>query len=278
MLLAVEAINVYFAFEESRSQIIRNMKSIGIDLEQWASAGLLEFKVSRPTHFGLEMHLVNMYRSVTDFKPQVVVVDPISTLTAVGSAFEVKLMLTRMIDFLKLQNITLILLDLSSVEQTEQTNIGISSLADTWIALRQIESNGERNRGLYILKSRGIAHSNQIREFVLTSNGVKMLDVYTGTDGFITGSARYAQEEKESIQRMRVQRDVEQRRRDIDRKRQTMEARIADIRASFEAESEELGRIISQEEEQLTVHDSYRERLAIRRKADSALMTRNDQQ
>ena len=178
MLLAVEAINVYFAFEESRSQIIRNMKSIGIDLEQWASAGLLEFKVSRPTHFGLEMHLVNMYRSVTDFKPQVVVVDPISTLTAVGSAFEVKLMLTRMIDFLKLQNITLILLDLSSVEQTEQTNIGISSLADTWIALRQIESNGERNRGLYILKSRGIAHSNQIREFVLTSNGVKMLDVY----------------------------------------------------------------------------------------------------
>lgn len=259
---------LYFAFEESRSQIVRNMKSIGIDLEQWISQGLLQFHASRPTLFGLEMHLVSMYKKVNEFKSQIVVLDPISNLTASGNFADVKLMITRMLDFLKNQNITLLLLDLSSVNSIEQTGIGISSLTDTWITLRDIELNGERNRGLYLLKSRGMAHSNQIREFVLTDHGIELLDVYTGPEGILTGSARYAQVEKEKTQRLVRQQEIERKRREIDRKRQQMEATIAKLKVAFEAEKDELEKTIIQEEAQVRIQDNNREQLAIMRKAD----------
>jgi circadian clock protein KaiC len=259
---------LYFAFEESRNQIIRNMKSIGIDLEQWVSQDLLEFHASRPTLFGLEMHLVNMFKKVNEFKPQIVVLDPISNLTAAGNFSDVKLMITRLLDFLKLQNVTTILLDLSNVSHTEQTGIGISSLTDTWIALRDIELNGERNRGLYLLKSRGMAHSNQIREFLLTNNGITLLDVYTGPEGVLTGSARYAQEAKETAQRLMRQQETVRKRRELERKRQQMEAAIADLKATYEAEQEELEKMITQEEAQAKAQMDNREQFAILRQAD----------
>jgi len=260
---------LYFAFEESRSQIVRNMKSIGIDLEQWISQGLLQFYASRPTLFGLEMHLVNMYKKVNEFKPQIVVLDPISNMEAVGNFADVKLLITRLLDFLKLKNITLLLLDLSNVNHTEKTGIGVFSLTDTWIGLRDIELNGERNRCLYILKSRGTAHSNQIREFVLTDQGIDLLDVYTGSGGVLTGSARYAQGEKEKAQRLLRQQEIERKRREIDRKRQLMEAAIIDLKVTFEAAKDELEKIITQEEVQLGTQDKNREQLATVRKADA---------
>ena len=238
---------LYFAFEEYESQIIRNMRSIGINLEQWISQGLLRIHSSRPTHFGLEI------------KPQLVVLDPISNLTSAINPADAKLMITRLIDFLKLQNITALLIDLSSINYTEQTDIGISSLTDTWIALRDIELNGERNRGLYILKSRGAAHSNQIREFVLTDQGINLLDVYTGTEGVLTGSAGYAQVEKEKADRLLRQQEIEIKQREIDRKRQQMEAAIADLKAAFEAEKDKLEKNISREMAQLKTHNKNME-------------------
>lgn len=259
---------LYFAFEESRSQIVRNMKSVGIDLNQWLDQGLLEIHASRPTLFGLEMHLVNMYKKVTESKPQLVILDPISNLTAAGNCSDVKLMLTRMLDFLKLQNITALFLDLSNFNQTSQTDIAISSLTDTWIALQNIEINGERNRGLYLLKSRGMAHSNQIREFVLTDRGIELLDVYTGPEGVLTGSARYAQEEKELAQRLMREQEIERKRREIERKHQQLTATIASLQADFESEKMELEKIMALEGAHLTALDSNRLHLAKLRNAD----------
>ncbi|WP_312203170.1 circadian clock protein KaiC [Anaerospora hongkongensis] len=259
---------LYFAFEESRSQIVRNIKSVGIDLNQWLDQGLLEIHASRPTLFGLEMHLVNMYKKVTESKPQLVILDPISNLTAAGNCSDVKLMLTRMLDFLKLQNITALFLDLSNFNQTSQTDIAISSLTDTWIALQNIEINGERNRGLYLLKSRGMAHSNQIREFVLTDQGIELLDVYTGPEGVLTGSARYAQEEKELAQRLLREQEIERKRREIERKHQQLTATIASLQADFESEKMELEKIMALEGAHLTALDSNRLHLAKLRNAD----------
>ncbi|WP_312518335.1 circadian clock protein KaiC [Anaerospora sp.] len=259
---------LYFAFEESRSQIVRNMNSIGIDLEQWTDQGLLEIQASRPTLFGLEMHLVNMYKKVNESKPQLVILDPISNLTAAGNFSDVKLMLTRMLDFLKIQNITALFLDLSSFDQTDKTDIGISSLTDTWIALQNIETNGERNRVLYLLKSRGMAHSNQIREFVLTDQGIELLDVYTGPEGVLTGSARYAQEEKELTQRLLREQEIERKRREVERKHQQMLSTIADLQTNFESEKEELEKIIALEGAHLRSQDSNKLHLAKLRNAD----------
>lgn len=259
---------LYFAFEESRSQIVRNMKSVGIDLNQWLDQGLLEIHASRPTLFGLEMHLVNMYKKVTESKPQLVILDPISNLTAAGNCSDVKLMLTRMLDFLKLQNITALFLDLSNFNQTNHTDIAISSLTDTWIALQNIENNGERNRGLYLLKSRGMAHSNQIREFVLTDRGIELLDVYTGPEGVLTGSARYAQEEKELAQRLLREQEIERKRREIERKHQQLTTTIASLQADFESEKMELEKIMALEGAHLTALDSNRLHLAKLRNAD----------
>ena len=165
---------IYFAFEESSAQIIRNMRSIGIDLEPWVTKGLLKFHAERPSVYGLETHLLTMHKAVNEFKPAVVVVDPITNLLSSGNPLEVKSMLTRLIDFLKMNQITTMFTTLTSAGgHLEQSEVGISSLADAWLLLRDIEIGGERNRGLYILKSRGMAHSNQIREFLLTDKGIQ---------------------------------------------------------------------------------------------------------
>lgn len=166
---------LYFAFEESQSQIIRNMRSIGIDLEPHIQKGLLRFHATRPNLYGLEMHLVTMYDLVREYKPAVVVLDPITDFFSVASSSEVKATITRIIDFLKMNEITgLFTTYTSEGETSDQSVVGVSSLIDTWLSLRNIESNGERHRGLFVLKSRGMAHSNQIRSFLLTDDGIKI--------------------------------------------------------------------------------------------------------
>lgn len=166
---------LYFAFEESTSQILRNMRSIGMDLGPQVKKGLLQFHVARPTLYGLEMHLVTMYDLIKEYKPEIVVLDPITDFFAIGSKTEVKAAVIRMIDFLKSNQITALFTSYTSEEDTpDQTIVGVSSLIDAWLSLRNLESNGERHRGLFVLKSRGMAHSNQIRSFHLTDDGIQL--------------------------------------------------------------------------------------------------------
>jgi circadian clock protein KaiC len=263
---------LYFAFEESRNQIIRNMRSIGINLEQWVNKGLLEFRNSRPTLYGLEMHLVTMHKAIESFKPTIVVVDPISNLVAAASDMEVKSMLSRLIDFLKMKQITAFCTDLTAVGGSlERTDVGISSLMDTWLLLQVIEGSGERNRALYILKSRGMEHSNQVREFRLTSNGAQLQDVYVGPGGVLTGSGRVAQESRERAETLERNQDIERKQRDIERKKAVIEAQIAALRSEFEAERDELERTISREKLHQKVLADETQALARSRKSDDLL-------
>ena len=184
---------LYFAFEESAAQITRNMQSIGLDLEPCLRKGLLQIHAARPTTSGLEGHLSAMHRLVEEKKPRVVVVDPISNLIAVGTSLEVKAMLARLIDFMKVRQVTALFTSLTIDEgYPEGTDIGISSFMDTWLVLRNIERNGERIRTLDVLKSRGMPHSNQVREFVLTSQGLQLLDVVRDHGRVLIGSERSA--------------------------------------------------------------------------------------
>jgi len=184
-----------FAYEESPAQIIRNMRSVGIDLGRWLDKGLLEIHSSRPTLQGLEQHLVMMHDAVASFHPSVVVVDPISNLTLEENESQIKPTLMRLIDFLKQEQITTLFASLThgDSKNLEVSQVGVSSLTDTWLLLRNVEFDGERNRTLYVLKARGIAHSNQVREFLLCRHGVDLVDVYRDAKGVLVGSARIAQ-------------------------------------------------------------------------------------
>jgi circadian clock protein KaiC len=235
-----------FAFEESPKQIIRNMQSIGIDPQLWVDKGLLKFHATRPTLYGLETHLVTIHKIVNSFQPDVVILDPISNLITVGSKDEVKSVLTRIIDFLKNMQITTFSTALRMMGQIE-TDIGVSSLMDTWIDLKSIESNGERNRTIDIVKTRGMYHSNQVREFKITNEGVKLLNVYLGPAGMLTGSARVSQIEKEKAEKLIRKQEIERKQRELEHKHQATEAKIAELKAQFESEKLELKRIIAQE-------------------------------
>jgi len=238
---------VYFAFEESPPQIIRNMRSIGIDLEPWVRKGLLEFRAARPTLGGIEEVLLIIHKHISRFKPSVVVVDPITNLLMVSTISEVRSMLTRLIDFLKTEGITAIFASLTaSGGSLEATEADVSSLMDTWLLLKAIEVGGERNRALYVLKSRGMEHSNQIREFLLTKNGLKLLDVYLGPEGVLTGSARVSQEGRERAGVTLRRQHIDGCKRELDRKRQIFDARMTALRAEFEVDEELIQRSISQ--------------------------------
>ncbi|BAY38434.1 circadian clock protein KaiC homolog [Nostoc sp. NIES-2111] len=243
---------LYFAFEESPQQIIRNMRSIGIDLEVAVNKNLLKFQALRPTYYGLEMHLVNMLSTVNDFQPDAVILDPISNLTYGSSDVQIKSFMMRLIDYLKTKNITTIFTNLTEANSAfiEYTEMGISSLADTWILVRTVESNGERNRLIHVLKSRGMSHSNQVREFLLTAEGLQLLDVYLGAEGVLTGTARIIQEAKDKAAAIDRQQKIEQKQRDIERKRLMMEAQVKAIEAQFELEKKEIEMLISMEETQ----------------------------
>jgi circadian clock protein KaiC len=247
---------LYMAFEESPKQIIRNMQSIGIELQPGVDEGLLKFHATRPTLYGLETHLVNMYNLVNEFQPDVVIFDPISNLITVGTLEEVKSMLTRLIDFLKGRQITTISNALTNMGKIE-TNIGVSSLMDNWIDLKAIQTNGERNRTIDIIKSRGMYHSNQIREFQLTDDGIKLVDVYLGPEGMLTGSARISQIAKEKAQKLRYQQEIGRKQREIESKAEAMERQILELKAQFETEKMKLEKDIAQEKskEETTARD-----------------------
>ena len=238
---------LYLSFEESPSQIMRNMATLGIDMQQWVKKGLLQFQTVRPFHFGLEMHLARTIKFVTEFAPGVVIIDPISGLDTCGSSLEVKAALMRLVDFLKQKGITALLTDLKMGGVTERTDAAISSLVDTWLVLRDLESNGERNRGLHVLKSRGMAHSNQVREFVLSATGIQLTDVYIGPSGMLTGSARMAQEARELAEHVSLGEEAERQQLALESKRAALEGQIATLRAEFSAEEATIARMVSQE-------------------------------
>jgi circadian clock protein KaiC len=261
---------LYYSFEESEAQVVRNMRSIGVDLAPWLKKGLLRFVATRPTLYGLEMHLAKMHRDVTSFDPAVVVVDPISNFVSAGFRGDTHAMLVRLIDFLKTRGTTALFINLTGGgAATEATQQEVSSIIDTWLLLRDVELGGERNRVMYVLKSRGTAHSNQVREFVLTPHGVELREVYVGPDGVLTGSMRLAQETRERAAAEFRQRETARKRREIERRRAALEAQIAALRAGFESEESELERLI---EDDASVEEALvagRADMARSRKADA---------
>ena len=262
---------LYFAFEESVNQLVRNMRSIGLDLMPWLKKGLLRVHATRPTSSGLEMHLITIHKLVHELEPRVVVVDPITTLTNAGTSLEAEAMLMRLIDFLKSQQITAYFTSLThGGNPHEPSQVGISSLIDTWLFLRDIELGGERKRALYVLKSRGMAHSNQIREFLLTGRGVQLQDVYVGPEGALTGSMRLAPETREPAVTPGRQQPIDRRQRELERKRQALEAQIATLRSQFEAEQDELKVLLAQEQAAADRLQEGRDEMSRRRLADRA--------
>ena len=261
---------LFFAFEESPRQIIRNMRSIGIDLEPWVRKGLLEFHAARPTYGGIEQVLLLTHKRISSFQPSVVVVDPVTNLLMVSTQNEVRSMLTRLVDFMKTQGITAIFTSLTAAGALEASEADVSSLMDTWLLLKNIEVGGERNRALYVLKSRGMEHSNQIREFVLTDDGLRLLDVYLGPEGVLTGSARVSQEMREKAVVTFRRQELETQRRELERKRRIFEARMIMLRAEFEAEEEIITQTISESEllGEEVVQD--RGQMVLSRQADSS--------
>lgn len=260
---------VFFAFEESPSQIIRNMGSIGIDLKPWVQKGLLQFHATRPTFAGLETHLTTMHKVISTFRPSVVAVDPLNAFVMGGNETQVQTMLMRLIDFLKVNQITGFFTSLTSGGAAlERTDVAISSLIDTWLLLRDIEVNGERNRGLCILKSRGMAHSNQIREFLITNHGVELRDVYVGPGGALTGSARLAQEAEDKAAQTAREQDLEQQQFELDRKRQALELQIASMRAEFEQEEAAYLNAMKHGRAREVLRMQERVNIGLRRKAD----------
>ncbi|PWU20801.1 MAG: KaiC 1 [Verrucomicrobia bacterium] len=262
---------VYFAFEESPQQIMRNMRSVGIDLRPCVSRGTLCFHSVRPSHYGLEQHLLAIHELVEEIKPRVVVVDPVTNLLSVGDPMEVRSMLTRLIDFFKTHQITALFTSLTVGDaDLEQTEVGISSLMDTWLLVRNLEHNGERNRALYILKSRGMAHSNQVREFVLSSRGIELVDIYTGGGEVLTGTARIGQEAEERRQAQRRLQEFARLQRDAERKRRATEAQIAMLKAQLETDLEELKRSVAQEDVRKANSVRDRKTMARERMADQS--------
>src|SRR5688572_8765667 len=262
---------LFCTFEESPRQVIRNMRTIGLDLDRWARNGRLKFNASRPTLQGLEAHLSALYKQIRDLRPQVVVIDPVSNLTSVGSAFEVNAMLLRLVDFLKSNHITALMTNLTSASGSpEQTQVGVSSLMDTWLLVRELEVNGERNRGLYVLKSRGMSHSNQVREFQMTDAGIRLVEVYVGPGGVLTGSARLAQEAREAAEeRARVQ-EIERKRKQLASKRHALEAQVAQLRAAYESEADELDLTLRENEQREARLREDRQRMAEKRLGGAA--------
>ncbi len=229
--------SLYFSFEESPSQIVRNLRSIGMDLQAWVKKGLLKFHSSRSTGQGLESHLVDIHRQIDTFRPDTVVLDPVTNFTKVGSQGDAQSMLTRLLDLLKSKGITVFCTSLTAAGESEQqSESSVSSLMDTWLLVRNLESGGERNRGLYILKSRGMAHSNQVREFILSDQGIKLVDPYVGLGTVLTGSARAAQEARERAEAQAAEETK-------DRERLVLEARIAALKAELKVGEADLERL-----------------------------------
>ncbi len=260
---------LYIAFEEGREQIFRNMRSIGIDLGAWAARGLLRVHAGRPTVAGLETHILTMHRLSDEFKPKVVVIDPISNLAEVGNQVDVKAMLSRLIDHFKSNGVTTFFSSLVSGEAPEETSgVGISSLMDTWLQLEDIEKSGEHNRGLFILKSRGMAHSNQIREFLLTDRGIDLLDVPVSSGEVLMGSARIAMERQGMEEERQGRVEIDRKKRLFELKRREKAAKVASIETGFLAETEDFKEYLRTETNRQEAARKTRSALGRARKAD----------
>ena len=260
---------LYFSFEESPSQIIRNMRSIGIDLEQWVKKGLLYFQATRPAFAGLEMQLTMMHKATIKFDPQVVIVDPLNGFITGDNITDVKSMLMRLVDFLRTKQISSMFTQLMSSNVAHGTSdIAISSMVDTWLVMHDIEIGGERNRCLYIIKSRGMAHSNQVRECLITDHGVELCEVYVGAGGVLTGSARIAQEAQELALTLTRKQEVERRQIEIESRRKALEAKVAALRAEFGVQEAESMKIITQEQAQASQLLTGRLEMGLSRSAD----------
>ena len=261
--------SLYFTFEESPGQMIRNMRSIGVDLGKYVKKDLLQIHSSRATFYGLEMHLAMIHKLVQQKKPDVVILDPVGALMHAGTERDANAMLIRLIDFLKLNQITAMLLNLTTAGKSlEHSDVDISSIVDSWLLLRDIEIGGERNRAMYVLKSRGMRHSNQLREYLITDQGLELLDVYVGPEGVLTGSARISLEARERAAALAIQQEAEGRERDRQRKREALEARILAMRKEFEIEEVESAVVASQEVTRLEGLQQNRRTMALSRQAD----------
>ena len=259
---------LYFAYEESPKQIIRNMAAIGYELSRWETKGLLQFQAVRSTLYGLEQHLVSFYKYIEQFNPAIVVIDPITTMRAIGDPMEIQAMLTRVVDILKTKGITALFTSLIETSVHEQGDVGISSLMDTWLLLRNIETGGERNRLLFILKSRGTAHSNQVREFILTSKGIQLTDVYIGEGEVLSGSARMVREAKDRAEQLAGRDKSAQRRREIEQAQRRLQGRLNDLMAQSTVLEEELKRLKQAEQQVAVTNATDRARMADWRRAD----------
>jgi circadian clock protein KaiC len=260
---------LFFSFEESPNQIIRNMHSIGMRLEPLVKRGLLRFHAARPSLYGLEMHLATMFKEIAAFQPAVVVVDPITSLMEAGTASEAKGMVTRLIDYLKGGQVTSLFTSLTQGGHAlQQSEAAMSSLMDSWLLLQDFEGNGERNRVLYVLKARGMKHSNQIREFLISDRGIDLVDAYIGPSGVLTGAARVAQTAREKAEALAAQQEAARRQRELKRKRAALEQQITGLRSEHEASAEELRRIDEQVGTQTRLLSAERTELGRLRQAD----------
>ncbi|MEW6166513.1 MAG: circadian clock protein KaiC [Pseudomonadota bacterium] len=262
---------LYFAFEESAAQFERNMRSIGLDLGKWSKSGLLHYHAARPATFGLEVHISTMLRRIDELKPRLVVLDPVSSFDSAGTPLDARAMLMRLIDLLKARQITALFTSLTAGgAPVEQTSVGISSLIDSWILLRSLEQAGERTRGLQILKSRGMQHSNQIRELLITDHGLKLEEVVVGPQGVLVGAARTAQLAEDRIAAQNSRQEIARRRDELAQKHKALQARVAELQAAYAAEAHTLEQTIAQESARQDLRLSTRRALAAGREAPAA--------
>ncbi|GBO55559.1 circadian clock protein KaiC [Pseudanabaena sp. lw0831] len=260
---------LYLATEEAPQQILRNQRSVGLDLTHHVENRLLRFESVRPTAYGLEMRLQIIETWVKEFQPSSVVIDPMSNLATIGTLNQTKNFLMRLIDMFKSQQITVFFTNLlQGGAPLEHTELGVSSLMDTWLELRTIETNGERNRTLYVLKSRGMQHSNQIREFVLTSNGIELLDVYLGQNNFLTGTERVAQQSKEKLAQLSRKQEFDRKKLRLVQQQSLVQAQIKALEIQLAIEQAELDMFSQQEETAQQVLTENKFNMSVLRKAD----------
>jgi circadian clock protein KaiC len=248
-----------FSFEESADQFVRNMKSLGMDIDRWIKSDKLRFIAARPTFYSLEMHLAVMLREITRFDPSLVVLDPISAFLENGDRVEIQSMLLRVVDFLKNRGVTAVFTHLTHGQGgAVQTDAGLSSLMDAWILLLNREMNGEFNRELYLLKARGVAHSNQVREFIMNDEGIRLIPPYLGESGALTGSARKNEEAKSRRVELRRKADVSRAQKQIQQKRRRAKAQMEALQAELDADEIELNAMTQDEDEYLRQAESDR--------------------
>ena len=237
--------SLYCAFEESTSQLTRNMRSIGLDIQPYITSGLLKIYSSRPTIQNLELHLISIQKIIEEFNPRIIVLDPITNLMSEGINSEIRQMLAHFVDFLKSKNITTLFTAAITLEsiKASPSDEGISAMMDTWILVRDIELNSERNRGIYVLKSRGMNHSTQVREFVITDEGIALLPIYISPHGVLTGTSKLEETLREEQERKLFDKKIKIREQEIEIKREIMENNILLLKTEFNAEVEILSQV-----------------------------------